>query len=83
MQYNAKKVNELFAIGVSSIARGTSSRSYNEPVGSHSGVNFIILHEPLVLCRDLFFMKRIAFECLMIVKYLYIKSNSQGLQSTN
>ena len=55
--YNAKNVNKVFVIGSQSFARGASSQSYNEFVDSHSGVNFIIPRETLVLCRDSFFAK--------------------------
>ena len=66
--YNAKRVNKVFAIGLRSIARGTSSQSYNKFVGLHSGVNFTISCEKLVPCRDSIilcerFVKHIANEC--------------------
>ena len=83
VRHNAKKVNEVFVIGSQSFAMGASLQSYNKFVGLCSGVNFIIPHEPLVLCRDSIFVKRTANECLMNVKLLYIMSNLQKLQSTN
>ena len=57
--HTAKKVNKVFAIGSQSFAKGASSRSYNESVGSRIIMpfvhQFIIAHKPLVLCRDSFF----------------------------
>ena len=50
-----KKVNKVFVIGLQSCMKGTSLQSYNEFVSSCSGVNFIIPHEPLMLCRNTFF----------------------------
>ena len=78
-----KKVNEVFMIGLQSFMRDASSQSYNKFVNTHSGVNFVTPHEPLVLCKISFFVKYIANEYLMNVKFLYITSNSQRLRSTN
>ena len=55
LMVQCKKVNKIFVIGLQSYMRGTSSQSYNEFVNSCGGVNFIIPHEPLMLCRDTFF----------------------------
>ena len=67
-----KKVNEVFAIGLRSFVRDTSSQGYNKFVSSRSGVNFIIHCESLMLCSDSFilrehFAKLIANEYLMNV----------------
>ena len=51
-----KKVNEVFATSLQSFTRGKCLWSYNEFVGSHSGVNFVIPYYPFMLCRDLFFV---------------------------
>ena len=50
-----QKVNKVFMIGSQTFARGTSLQSYNEFVGSRSGVNFIVPCELYVLCKDSFF----------------------------
>ena len=83
IRYNAKNVNKVFAIGSRSFARGASSRSYNEFVGSRSGVNFIIPRNMLVLCKDSFIVSASRNALQMNGKLLYIVSNSQRLQSTN
>ena len=64
VQYSTAKVNKSFTIGSQSFARGASSQSCNKFVGSSSGIKFIIPRKPLVLCRDVFFTKCIANECL-------------------
>ena len=51
-----QKINKVLTIGSQSFVRGASSRSYNVFVGLCSGNNFIIPCEPLMLCRDSFFV---------------------------
>ena len=74
-----KKVNKVFAIGLRSFTRDTSLRSYNEFVGSCSGVNFIIPRDTLVLHRDSFIASASRSALQMNVKLQYITSNSQRL----
>ena len=83
IRYDAKNVNEVFAIGSRSFARGGSLQSYNEFVSLRSGVNFIISRNMLMLCRDSFIVSASRSALQMNEKLLYIVSNSQRLQSTN
>ena len=66
-----KKVNKVFSIGSGSFARGASSRSYNEFVCSHSGVNFIIPCETLMLCMDSFFASTLRSALQMSVSWMW------------
>ena len=64
-----KKVDEVFTIGSTSFARGTSSQSYNEFVGSRGHVNFVIPRKPLVLCS------RFGYNYISICIYVQLNTN--------